>query len=146
MEISRRARFDEPQWRVWLEDFPDFDRKGGHMPAVIFDRRVRAHLREAGRLPMPSDADYATLKGELSSHFTLIGTLLGKKVGVGVLAAGTGFFGFVADFLIPGTSLVANWISGMLSLGGGATVFSASLEVRYVKSAERAVAMWLLRI
>lgn len=146
MEISRRAQFDDPQWRAWLADFPTIDPEGGHIPAVKFAKRVKAHLRQADRLPSPSDADHASLKSELSSYFDSIGTTIGKRIGLGVLAGCSGLAGFVADFFIPGASVGMKFLSGMLSLGGGATVFSASLEVRNISVAKMAVNNWIRRL
>lgn len=60
-----------------------------------------------------------------------------------MLAAITGFVGLLADFALPGSSIILTWISGMLIAGGSASKYSAAREVFHVLSARDAVILWL---
>jgi len=146
MEISVRAVFHDSAWREWLQNFPDYDQRGGHLPAVIFKKEVKAHLIRSQTITAPIQSDHAVLTSELAAHFDLIGAQIAKKTEIGVLAAVTGGIGLAADFFLPGSSYALTWISGMLVAGGSATKSSAAREILHVKSAKIAVILWLRRL
>lgn len=143
MKISSRTTFEDPEWRDWLAQFPDFGSDGNGPPSAIFLSEVRRHLERSDYIALPSEKDYEAIKMELSDHFAMIAVRLRKKTDLGLVTAATGLLGLVGDFVLPGTSIAVQWICGALIVGGAASKASSSNEVRQVAAAEEAVCDWL---